>query len=362
MSFRAILTYLAIVAGTVLVLESAVRIWDWEPRLRADAIDDGLGLSRYYHAASGVGDLVPNQNGHWVVWFRRPYNVQTNSLGLRNVEEPAPGSFRIVAMGDSQTLGPYLANEDTWPAWLQTWIRQANRNSRPVQVFNAGISGYSIGDKLALFREKIVPFRPGLVLLAVFENDVSDLARERHGLVQRETSAGGPGLATRLKIVARNSAVFARVERWVLRRELAAVGIEAGRGETGGQSRSRVAEVDPFSRYAGRYESLFADLAGAARDAGIPLSILYLPASDVAAGKAVSPVEQLVRSLSARHGLPYLDLTTALTAADTESRNYLLQWNEASRRFEGNGHFSREGNLSIGKEIARWLQASEVLP
>jgi hypothetical protein len=48
---------------------------------------------------------------------------------------------------------------------------------RAVQVFNAGVSGYSISDELAYPREGAV-FQPSLVVLAAFENDVLDL---RHG-------------------------------------------------------------------------------------------------------------------------------------------------------------------------------------
>ena len=66
------------------------------------------GPLRYYHSPSGLGDLVPNQNGLWVILFHRPYNVQTNSVGFRNTEEPSASAFQILAVGDSRLLALIL--------------------------------------------------------------------------------------------------------------------------------------------------------------------------------------------------------------------------------------------------------------
>jgi hypothetical protein len=56
------------------------------------------------HGEPGAKRLV----GYYV---HRPYNVQTNSVGFRNTEEPSASAFQMLAVGDSQTFGPYLANE-----------------------------------------------------------------------------------------------------------------------------------------------------------------------------------------------------------------------------------------------------------
>ena len=182
MKFRIVAIYALVSFATIGAMEVLARAIDWTPVMSPTVGGDSLGLGRYYHATEGVGDLVRNQDGHWIIWFHRPYHVVTNSVGLRNVEEPRDGALRILALGDSQTFGPYMTNEDTWPARVEANLR---RQSLDVQVFNAGIAGYSIGDKLALLREKILSFRPDLLLLGVFENDVNDLRKERGDLVQR---------------------------------------------------------------------------------------------------------------------------------------------------------------------------------
>ena len=86
-ALKSILTYAAITAVTIAGGEIALRAWSWTPV--DSATGDGLGPARYAHAPAGAGDLVPRQDGHWVVWFHRPYHVQTNSVGLRSTEEPA---------------------------------------------------------------------------------------------------------------------------------------------------------------------------------------------------------------------------------------------------------------------------------
>src|SRR5262245_51162087 len=113
--------YGAIVLASLLGAELLVRILEWRPRSGDCAPGDNLGLSRYNYSARGYGDLVPRQDGHWSTWFHRPYHVQTNSVGLRNTEEPSDKAFRILAVGDSQTFGPFVGNEDTWPAWAENY-------------------------------------------------------------------------------------------------------------------------------------------------------------------------------------------------------------------------------------------------
>src|SRR5215204_5442878 len=123
--------------ATVIAAESLARVSNWQPSAWwGAAVGDGMGSLRYRHYSSGLGDLVPNQDGLWVTWIHRPYHVQTNSVGLRNTEEPSDDAFRVLAIGDSQTFGPYLANDDTWPAWAENYLRRQQGRADGVQVFN----------------------------------------------------------------------------------------------------------------------------------------------------------------------------------------------------------------------------------
>ncbi len=68
----------------------------------------------------------------------------TNELGLR--DDPiaiTSHQTRILAVGDSFTVGFGVEAEDTWPARLQSALNGDHKMSQPVRVINAGVSGYS---------------------------------------------------------------------------------------------------------------------------------------------------------------------------------------------------------------------------
>jgi lysophospholipase L1-like esterase len=282
--FKTIATYAAIILATLAVGEILARTYDWTRPVREAAVGDALGPLRYNHSQTGAGDLAPNQDGHWITWFHRPYHVQTNSVGLRNSEEPSARAFRILAVGDSQTYGPYLTNEDTWPGWLDNALRRGKPDS--VQVLNAGVAGYTILDELALLREKGVAFRPNLVILAVFENDLGDLRKESNGRVQRPTHKRGAGLMTDIEnFLGKNSALIGLADHVKNRMQFAAAGVDIRRGE-GDVAVPRAAEAakPAIHPMASRYGDLFRQTVELLRSNGIPLAVIFIPSADYTDG------------------------------------------------------------------------------
>lgn len=354
MRLRAALVYAAIIVATVLGAEALARLYDWAPRARVVAGDDGLGQRRYAHAHDGFGDLVPRQDGHWVVWFHRPYHVQTNSVGLRHVEEPNPAADRILAVGDSQTFGPYLANEDAWPAWTEYFLRQRQRRADAVQVFNAGISGYTIIDELNYLREKGVAFKPKIVVLGVFENDLYDLYKEKNNTVQRPVGADTTArLVTWLKVVGRSSALVSLVETLRLRAQLASAGVDTRRADVGVAREGPPVDREALSR---RYRALFGEVATLLESNGISLVTIFIPGVTAIEDPASSHMEPVVRAATQEAGVAYLDLTPIMRAqTDAAVRMFLLQRNPSGEGWVGNGHSSREGNAVIGRALAQFL-------
>jgi lysophospholipase L1-like esterase len=345
--------YAVIAVVSLVFAELAARVIDWSPRSRDQASGDSLGLSRYYHSPTGFGDLVPDQDGHWMIWFHRPYHVQTNSVGLRNVEEPAADAFRILALGDSQTFGPYLANEDTWPAWTENHLRQRLGQARPLQVFNAGIAGYTIADELAFLKDKGIAFAPRLVLLAVFENDLSDLRKERAGSLQRPRDATASRISTFVKVVARNSAFVSLAEEVKKKFAFSAAGIDIRRGE-GDIARPPQPTDEPELR--ARYGELFRETVSLLRAHNVTLAVAFIPSLDALSGERASEVEPIVRALAQETQVPYLDLTEVMRSQpDPAATLFLVQRIDGS--WVGNGHLSRAGNAAIGRAIAEWLTA-----
>ena len=54
----------------------------------AQAVGDGMGPLRYFHSFSGLGDLVPNQDGLWIGWLHRPYHVQRTASAFATRRSP----------------------------------------------------------------------------------------------------------------------------------------------------------------------------------------------------------------------------------------------------------------------------------
>ncbi|HEV8199619.1 MAG TPA: hypothetical protein VGS03_06335 [Candidatus Polarisedimenticolia bacterium] len=107
--------------------------------------------------------------------FGRPLN----SGGFKDLEHPRdkpPGTYRIVALGDSFAFGavPY---EDNYLTLLE---RRLGTTGRPVEVINMGISGAGPQDYLALLLDEGLAYRPDLVLVSFFVgNDFTDTKRAR---------------------------------------------------------------------------------------------------------------------------------------------------------------------------------------
>ncbi len=360
MGLKSAMVYGAIVVATVVGAEGLARVYDWSPRSRDLAADDGLGQRRYYHSPAGYGDLVPLQDGHWVIWFHRPYHVQTNRVGMRNVEEPSTTAYRVLAIGDSQTFGPYLANEDAWPAWTEYFLRQRTRDAKSVQVFNAGVSGYTILDELNYMREKGVDFKPALVVLGVFENDLYDLRKERNGTVQRPVGGAMSEWTTTLKALARSWALVALAETAKARWQLTAAGVDTRRADVGVEAGARPPDHDAL---VARYSALFLDLAKLLESNAIKLAVIFIPGVTAIEDPAKSEMEPVIRRLTQESGVPYLDLTPAMRAVgDASERLFLLQRDVSGTGWTGNGHSSREGNAVIGRALSDWLIANALVP
>jgi lysophospholipase L1-like esterase len=102
--------------------------------------------------------------------------VRTNALGQRDrphAAEKAPGTFRIVVLGDSFMEAYQVPLEASLPYRLQERLA-----GRGVEVLNLGVGGYGTAQALLILEEEGVRYRPDLVVLAFFVgNDVHNNSR-----------------------------------------------------------------------------------------------------------------------------------------------------------------------------------------
>jgi hypothetical protein len=102
--------------------------------------------------------------------------VHFNALGLRDVErtrdKPA-NVYRVLVLGDSYVEGMQVPQESTFTRRIERSLN--GLGGRRVEVWNAGIAGYTTSNELLYFRHEAKAFQPDLVVLCFLSgNDVAD--------------------------------------------------------------------------------------------------------------------------------------------------------------------------------------------
>ncbi len=150
------------------------------------AVESGLRLFAPQHLKVSVPAILDSELIYRLPAHARGTEVQeefsvrieTNSLGLRDLEYSAVRSDRVVkrilTLGDSMTFAEGVESEDTYPKLLEQDLAKRH-GTGSYEVINAAIRGYGTDQEYLLF-EKLIPiFRPDVVLLAVFVgNDFED--------------------------------------------------------------------------------------------------------------------------------------------------------------------------------------------
>jgi lysophospholipase L1-like esterase len=155
---RATLALCALVAG-LLVLEGAIRLYSavWFPRMMQ--LDDELGWKH-----------TPNASRVFVNELGEAAEVRQNAYGHRGRAFPlakSPGKFRILVLGDSFTEGVQVGEDDLFTARLE-------RRNPQLEVLNAGVAGYGTVQEYLYLAHAGLQHNPDLVLVMVFENDLTD--------------------------------------------------------------------------------------------------------------------------------------------------------------------------------------------
>jgi len=99
--------------------------------------------------------------------------ARINNQGLRGEDittSKPEGTRRVLCLGDSRTFGYQVAQDECFPAQLETIWREQSPAS-PIQVSNAGLPGYSSDQGLRYLELKGLRFNPDVVTVAFGFND-----------------------------------------------------------------------------------------------------------------------------------------------------------------------------------------------
>ena len=98
-----------------------------------------------------------------------------NRWGFRGSDwqvDRAPEVVRIALLGDSMVFGPGVNDDETFGALLERRLNAQATAGRRYEVLNFGVPGYDTGHELQVLKHYAIKFKPDLVLLNFYLNDL----------------------------------------------------------------------------------------------------------------------------------------------------------------------------------------------
>jgi len=110
--------------------------------------------------------------------------IRTNALRMRDrprAETPAPGTTRILVLGDSITLGWGVAQDRTYSAVLESRLTQEAGPGR-FEVLNAGVGNYTLSRMIGYYDFALRRLDPEIVIVAFY---LTNASREQESSLAR---------------------------------------------------------------------------------------------------------------------------------------------------------------------------------
>ena len=260
--------------------------------------------------------LRPNLDAEW-----NGTKFRTNSLGYRSPEismkKPA-GTFRVVVLGSSNTMGHGVEDEESYARLLEGWLAGRVGPGRRVEVVNLAISGDSPTQQLARLQIEVPGLDPDWILSDVTALDFSLEEQHLRHVIREKTE----------------------VPFDFVREALA---------------KSRVDNDDSPDEFHRKFsphlkpllDRTFQGWADEANRIGAPLTVVILPRAD---SKTESPgLFQLFRDLADRHELPYVDLTNAFDRLELDEYR-IAPWDHHPNAFGHRLIFARFRDALLGDD------------
>jgi hypothetical protein len=173
-----------LIANTALLLVSAcIAFLLGEVAVRVLFKDTTVLFPRYHtdyqYGRYTLRGIRPNSE-FWHTSVDGSWKFVTNNKGFRSMtdyayEKPAL-TTRVLALGDSHTLGSEVQQEATFSAVLERYLGWHNVNA---EVINTGVTGFSTAEELAFLENEGYRYQPDVVVVGFFGNDYGDNLKAR---------------------------------------------------------------------------------------------------------------------------------------------------------------------------------------
>ncbi|MGE0336906.1 MAG: SGNH/GDSL hydrolase family protein [Gammaproteobacteria bacterium] len=284
------------------------------------------------------------------------WEYRINARGQRDDREyeyakPA-GVVRVLALGDSFTLGFEVGQAESYPAIL---ARALARRGQNVEVINAGVSGFSNAEALVYLREEGLRYSPDFVVLGFFVNDPTDnvragLYRMDDGRLVEHSRKYLPAIGIRDLL---NS--FA-LYRWLSEHSYihnylnakATVFVRDWLAARNARAASEAEQLEPGEDYARDLtRALIAEIGASARAAGARFILMNIPSPSLESNLPISPGEM------AGFADDYLDMRALLQEYAGLAALY---------RPHGFEHWTEFSHLLAGLALARIVHGPDGTP
>lgn len=242
-----------------------------------------------------------------------PEDRVRNSAGFRDYEYPeekAPGTFRVLGVGDSFTYGGGIDFDDAWPKRLERYLAQYRAApGRRFQVLNLGTPGTGTAWQVGQLRGYVRRWRPDLIVLAYCLNDPEDAA-DREGLKAMRKRTWD------YKLEPRSGVDGWLLEHWKLYR-LVRLRLHNSAVNRGHIDYCRALHREDYPGWK-KVQQAVADLGAFSRESGIPVVALVFPlfSWDMGDDYPFKGEHARIDALFKNAGIPCLDLRGAYRGLD----------------------------------------------
>ena len=159
--------------STLLALGCAEAIFRWHKQRTFDAELPPWSENLMVVRGPQVFAFKPHASGQFPgnADLSRLFPYRINAHGLRDRDRPAkaPGSTRVLVIGDSYTWGYAVAEEEAFPQVAERLLRERGR--KEIEVINGGVPDYNSRQERQLLEQLLPIYQPDAVFLAYVVND-----------------------------------------------------------------------------------------------------------------------------------------------------------------------------------------------
>lgn len=326
--------------------------------------------ARVERVGSGPARVYRMRTGSWP-WSRR-VETPINSDGFPDQEFPgttdSKSCIHLVMLGDSFVLGDGVDGDSSFTSIVGRELARLP-DGRCVRTFNLGERGSTIPRQARRFRELRTRLRPDVVLLAQYQNDLTDLLDPEPrdlslaAIAADSAAAAAPqGGATPVAAAAaaptwgvvadRFGFLNPRLVRFLAYHAFAAF-ITSGIHRDELRHWSVVADTtrrEEAARLKAQYTASFDSLSTELTRDSVAFGVVIIPSKfDVMAGRF--PEQPFFEELAASRGVPALPLFALF---DRERSPYAFLMYD--------GHLNERGNRLVARAILDWIARTEAAP